>query len=280
MNEELNTEVVEQQRVDENPVSDVQEKEPTAREKFYSRMRERYPEEDFSDEMSYYAKEMADYDDLDSRYKDASLREDMLNKFFDSNPKMAAVLSEVESGKPFPAAMKRYYSDEELSMNEGDEGWDEYLKAEEDYRKSVDDRNSRMKTFEEEIKKSEDTIKAYANKEGLSEEDIQNRLDKLNKYMQDMSEGKITEEFLNVLTKGMDYDTDVEGAADAAYKKGKNEKIEMEMSNLDGDGLPELSKGQSKISQQEKNPTASRFRDMASKINSNNIYRRGGYNPT
>ena len=254
-------------------------KEPTAREKFYSRMKERYPDEDFSDEMAYYSKEMEDYDDLDKRYNEVADREMLLNDFFDKNPKMAAVLSDVEQNVPFPAAMKRYYSDEELSMNEGDEGWDAYLQAEEDYRKGVEDRKGKMKSFEDNIAASEATIKAYAEKEGLDEEQIQARLEKLQGYMNEMSEGKISEDFLNVLAKGIDYDADVEGAADAGYKKGKNEKIETEMANLEGDGLPELSKAQSQVSQPKKDSTAERFKNMSSKIESNNIYRRGGYKP-
>lgn len=279
MNEEKELNVTENQEVMQGAQNVAEEKEPTAREKFYSRLKERYPEEDFSDEMSYYSKEMEDYDALDKRYQDIADREVLLNDFFDKNPKMAAVLSDVEQNIPFPAAMKRYYSDEELSMNEGDEGWDAYLQAEEDYRKSMEDRKGKLKSFEDELASSEKVIKAYAEKEGLSEEQIQNRLEKLQAYMTDMSEGRITEDFLNVLAKGIDYDEDIEGAADAAYKKGKNEKIETEMANLEGDGLPELSKGQSQISQPKKDATASRFRDMASKIDSNNIYRRGGYKP-
>lgn len=211
---------------EEIAVPEVQEEaKPTGRDKFLSRMKEKNPE---------YAPESDDalLDDVDSLYTE---RENQLDKFSNSNkmladlvaqdPKIGAVLSMIlgEGAKSFPYAVAKIYGKEVFEL-EGEEledfeaGYQENLTQMESTRAEIEKAAENIKSFEE-------RFNAYvADKE---EGEAQELKEKIFAMAESFLMGDISDEIIEYVDKGVNYDRDVQEAADTGFVEGKNEKIDL-----------------------------------------------------
>ena len=248
-------------------VEDNGKKEPTPREKFYSQIRERHPDDNFDDEMSYYKRGIDDYGELNKKNEE-------FTEFLKKNPRMMAVLSEVHDGLPFSAAVNKYYTPEEWSMKEGDEGWDKYVEAE----KYRNDKENEMKAskeiYEKNIENNPKVIEKFAASHSASEEDVAKNLNRIGEILSKAQTGAIPEELLDMAWKYTHYDTDMQSAASAGETNGRNSKIEETYKSMKGDGLPETNGGG--VSRKPET-TQNALDKIASSASDRNIWSRGGY---
>ncbi|MBP5741906.1 MAG: hypothetical protein J6W49_00485, partial [Paludibacteraceae bacterium] len=113
------------------------------KELFYESIRTNFPDVELGDDdEENYGKA----NELFGRIKkESDENRSKANKFqdaLDADPAAAAAFMSFMEGTPLPTALRKYYDDDELTMKEGDEGY-------EDYKKAYDDRKAERQAAKE-----------------------------------------------------------------------------------------------------------------------------------
>lgn len=205
----------------------------TKRETMLENLRAQYP--DVEDEDELYGKAMEGYDADHERLKKTDADNAEVFAKLSEDPQIGGFVADLISGDPIQVALAKNFDDDELSLREGDEGWDSYLAAREQRkadRKAMADRD-------ELIRKNGETSRAnlekYIKDNGLAEDDA---VKTVTDFFEALKDGEISEEVIAMILKGSNHDKDVAEAAEAARIAGRNEKIEEEKYKPKGDGLP------------------------------------------
>ena len=184
------------------------------------------------------------YSDLEGKYNELSGANSRLAELISKDPRIGAVLSMISSDKPksFPYAYSSVFGKDAVGLEGKDledyeTGYQEYQKTEE---KRKADTETANKNFEESIGRLLDYIK----KINLDDE----RGEKLYNGVLDLGQsflmGIIPNEVFDLVYKGLNYDSDVQEAADTGYVEGKNENIDAKMKQkTEGNPIPSLSGG-------------------------------------
>ena len=247
----------------------------TAKQLFQERLKAKYPDKDFSNEDEYYATSMEGYDKDHEALKGVHESNKAIYERMTKDPKSAAALSEFMSGKPLPLALKKYFSDEELALNEGDEGWEEYLE-------DVRTQQAKQSEYEANLENSKSEMESFAQAQGMSPDEFDEFMRNVKEQMiMPILNGLITASLLEMFQKGMNYDTDTQTAHEVGRVSGRNEKI-TEKRGKKSDGLPELtpSADVAPVTPAKPNKTNDAFSAIAEKSGKGNIWERGGYQPT
>lgn len=270
--EQINSEVEGANVVpNDTEVTETLEETPTEkkpRELFYERVRTNFPEGKYDeDEDEYFRNAMQMFDDSDNAMNVVRENNEKLFKRLESDPSAAAALAEFIDGTPLPVALRRYFTDEELSAQEGDDYFESYKKAGEErdaHKKEVNDYIEKIKTNSAE---SEKNFKEYAEENGLTPEESDKMWEFYQNLMNEMSTGMISKDFLSLMHKGRNYNQDVEDANEAGKAAGRNEKIVEKLSKPKGDGLPEPTGGKAGVEPKEKemDPRLKFMQDLASR---------------
>jgi hypothetical protein len=216
----------------EEEVLQQEEVKITGRDKFLERMKQKNPE---------YAPESDDMllDDIESLYAE---NEGQLNKYSESNqklaelisrdPKIGAVLSMIagENPKSFPYAVAKVYGKEVFEL-EGEE----LEEFEQGYQENLEQVASSRSTQEEAVKNIETykgDLQAYGQESGKSEEEVDALNSKIFEIAENMLNGIIPKTFIELVDKGINYDQDVQEAADTGFVEGKNEKIDLKKKDV------------------------------------------------
>lgn len=240
------------------------------KELFYERVRTNFPEGKYDeDEDEYFRNAMQMLDDNDNALNMVRDNNDKLFKRLESDPAAAAALAEFIEGTPLPVALRRYFTDEELSAQEGDDYFESYKKAGEErdsYRKEINDFIEKIKTNSAE---SEKNFKEYVEENGLTPEQAEDMWNYYQNLANEMSTGMISKDFLSLMHKGRNYNQDVEDANKAGKTAGRNEKIVEKLEKPKGDGLPEPTGGKQGVEPKEKqvDPRLKFMQDLASRTN-------------
>ncbi|GAB6121085.1 hypothetical protein [Dysgonomonas termitidis] len=163
------------------------------------------------------------------------------------NPRNAALLQSIMSGNNMLPDIVKMYGKSILELDPESEEFKEIIQAEDERMKSEQDAFDRtakqQQEFEDNISKSEEVFKAFAENNGMTEEQFSEFLqwayDTI--YMPAFS-GVYSTEGLEALKKAYDYDTDVDSAIKAGEAKGRTQKIveKVRNDNGGGDGVPTL----------------------------------------
>lgn len=153
------------------------------------------------------------------------------------DPRLAQVFADVAGGKRGAAdAFVRYFGKDFLSAEEGSPEYEAIAAAEKERKEEMDKISARGKEYETNIAESEPKIKAWAESKGY---DMDEFLEKVwEKVVNPIVSGIYTEELLDLLDKGMNYDKDTADAMEAGKVAGRNEKIERMREEREGDGMP------------------------------------------
>lgn len=252
---------------------------PSANERWKAGIRSKHPDRSFENDDDFYQASMEGYDAEHEKVKSMAQANKSLADKMASDPKAAAALAEFMEGKPLPVALKKYFTDEELSMAEGEEGYEDYLQAVKE-RTERDASNKAMQAeYEANLEASAETTREFATEKGMSDEQFDQFMETaISKLIEPLLKGNVSREMLDILFKGMNYESDLAVTADTNYKRGKNEKIIESKKALKTDGLPDTSKGAGAASTSKPlDPTAKAFDQMVSRSASEDIYARGGF---
>ncbi len=238
--------------------------EQTPRTIFFERIKSSYPDDDFdTDEEEYFRKALSKMDDDDSM-RESMMRDNDFIKRLTNDPAAAAVFSDFAGGTPLPIALRKYFSDEDLSMSEDDESYEAYKQAGVERENSRNEMNQLIETIKANSEISAQNIKEFCEEKGMDEETAEKLSQRMQSLMDNFSKGLFEKEILEHLYKADNHDDDVEEALNAGKVAGRNEQIVEKLEQKKGDGLPNTNGGGS-VSQEEeiKDPTLKRLRDIA-----------------
>jgi hypothetical protein len=181
-------------------------------------------------------------DELESYHDKSKEANSKLIEVFESNPTVAEILRDVIEGADLRVAIARHFSKDDLIPQEGDPDFKAWQESAEKRKKDIEGREKQAEVLVENTKKSTETVKVFADKHKFTQEETTEFLGIIDKAMDDLYSGKVTEDFLEKMLNAFNYKKDVEEATQLGEIKGKNAKIETKKKDGEksGDGVPKL----------------------------------------
>ena len=180
---------------------------------------------------------------------------DDMAEWFNKEPEEAmAVLDRVKEGIPLITGLRRYKGDEAFTMQEGDEGYDEWQQAAENRKAD----RERIQNYANEInantKASDAAFEEFANELELDDEQKQKMWDIIQGDVQDLMHGKISKDLLGRYRNALNHDADVDAAREQGKVDGRGEAINAQRKRMNGSGLPDVNGGGDINTEAKKNP--------------------------
>ena len=202
---------------------------PKGRDALLAAYKTSNPEGPEPDDSSLYDFAHSRYSDLENKYNNLNGANMRLASLVDKDPKLGAVMSMIAGDKPksFPYAVASVYGKEPFDL-EGDDleefekGYAENLAK---LAESEKERQQAMKNIESYNK----TLIDYGKKNSLSEDQVNEINDGIMQMADNILMGIIPTELIDMVYKGLNYDKDVQEAADTGFVEGKNTTVEAKM---------------------------------------------------
>lgn len=215
------------------------ESSPKYSEAFRNRIKQSYPDQELTDDESFYQKASEQLDNLEA-YRNKNMEANKaLMEIIDAEPAVAEVLKDMIKGASFREALARHFSVEDLTPQPGapdEEGW---KKNAELRSKRLADNELANKTKAENDDFSMKAIQEFAKETGLEPEKADEFLSKVGEALDEVYSGKISKTFLNSMWRALNYDSDLESAKKVGEITGMNKKIDVDKNNKKvGDGMP------------------------------------------
>lgn len=227
---------------------DTEEKEknqPTARESFMARVKEKYPDHDYEDEDARYGaynqyldevtQERDKYKESDQKFADA----------YSKDPRFAAIAQEAvkEDGDVTSKMIEVYGKDVMDAWNDPDQ-IEALTEAQNKYLANVAETEEIRKQQEANKAETDKVIAEYLQENNMSPEEGEKFLEGFYTMIEDALLGIIKREYLESYAKAQNYESDLRDAAVAGEVKAKNERAERQIKKEIGDGVPDVSQGQ------------------------------------
>ena len=197
----------------------------SARDKYRGRIKEDYPDLDIDDEDAYYAAANERYDD----YK--NMREGLknLNSMIDKNAlfreMMVAASKGDENWNPFKWAVEEKGLDLK-ALAEDPEYAETFAQAQREHLKKVAEGEAMKKEAAENYAKSVEAIDAWANENGITDEQKNDAWVKVEQMLTDANVGKVPVDVFALIVNGGRRDADVAAAAEQGYQEGLGKNVE------------------------------------------------------
>jgi hypothetical protein len=166
------------------------------------------------------------HSELEGKYNQLSGSNTRLAELVSKDPKLASVLSMIagENPKSFPYAIGTVYGKDFLDgdLEEFESGYQENLRQ-------LAESKKLQAEAEKNIGESIPNIEAYAKENGLSDEQLRNLFTGIADFAENILMGKIPKDLIDLVCKGLNYDKDLQEAADTGFVEGKNEKVSAAM---------------------------------------------------
>ena len=224
----------------EEKTEEVEEKKiDVSAEALVTRAKQLNPEATNETSLQTLVGRLDELEDYHSKSKEANSK---LIEAFNSNPTVAEILRDVIEGADLRVAIARHFSTDDLVPQEGDPDFKAWQEAAEKRKKDIEGREKQAEVLVENTKKSTETVKVFADKHKFTQEETTEFLGIIDKAMDDLYSGKVTEDFLEKMLNAFNYKKDVKEAAQLGEIKGKNTKIEAKKKDGEkaGDGVPKL----------------------------------------
>lgn len=197
----------------------------TNRDRFSERMKSRYPDKEFADDEALFGQINDDYDGYDKEITGYKDREKAFADLFTKDPRSAAFLTNWRKGKDPAVALVEMYGDDFVEEMKDPAKREELAAAS----KSYADRVAKEKEFDEQystnIKKTISDIEDMQNKEGYTDDEIDDAMTFLIGITKDAIVGKFTPESVKMALAAINHDDDVSMASREGEVRGRNEKI-------------------------------------------------------
>ncbi len=226
-------------------------------------MQTKYPDKQWeSDEAldEEVAALLAEYEERLATYAESDKR---IARILNLNPDFWKVLDAMDKGMPFMTALRTYAGDlVEAIPAEGDEGFEEYQKAAEEYLAEKKRSDERIAERNANLEKSNNAFVAFVDA-NLPEE----KRDAYVQFVQDnlnaLDMGIVSDKFMRSMLDAFNYDEDIEDAKEAGAIEARNTKITAERIKAENetDGLP-MGGGTSPIVEEEQPSSRSVLDDI------------------
>lgn len=215
------------------------------RERFLSRMKEKYPDVDYDDEDARYGTYNDYFDAMDSRTKELEQSDEGMRNLFSRDPRVADIMIDIAKGEDPAIAFYRAYpdyinqdlSDPDVAARLAEENKEriEKLQAEEEEKQRTG------KEREDKQQAAGELISEYATENGLSDEEIGGIVSMFVTIANEGITMDVSRETLELIRKGLGYDGDVAKAREEGSIEGRNERIGREKKRFMGDGIAHIS---------------------------------------
>ena len=156
-------------------------------------------------------------------------------------PGVADFLADLFMGASLPVALARNFNMEDFTPQEGEPDYEAWDKAKSERSAKLSERQKLDEELTANKVESSKAFNDYQTEKGLSDEEMDAFVDKIDTFLGDIYKGKVTRDFLDAVYKATAYDTDLAATRTAALVEGKNTAIEAKKAELPkGDGLPKL----------------------------------------
>ena len=171
------------------------------------------------------------------RLKDGQLK---LAYLFNENPRVGAFISDVVSGDDALLACVRHFGRELLESRDDFDTLDRIRREDMIYR----ERRMQQRKMEEERERnwerSERIIAAFKTQNGLSDEAFDRFLEEVYDLVESIFMGKFSMRTLELLYRGINYESDMMQAEMNGEVRGKNQRILLELERAAGVSLPSV----------------------------------------
>ena len=212
----------------------------SSREALTEKMARKYPDRTFETDDDFFDA-LQEYDShLCERYQKLSDDQQKLCSLFMSNPKMGAFIADVVSGEDALVSCVRYFG-KDLLESAGDESrLDKLREANEEYLSRINRFSHIEKQMRDNLNNSQGAISRFKESEGMSDNEFTDFIERVYHLCDHVFMGDLNVDVLDLLYKGVNYDSDLSCAEKAAVIRGRNERIQLEKKHSLGDTLPNL----------------------------------------
>jgi hypothetical protein len=189
---------------------------------------------------SRYSKLEDRHNELEGKYGELSGVNTRLYELVAKDPRLGAVLSMIteENPKSFPYAVAKVYGKAPFDL-EGD-ALEEYESGNKDYLKHVEEIKEQKKQQEKNIETYVSTLSQYAKNKNLAEDQTSEIHKGIVQLAEDMLMGIISTDIIDLVYKGMNYEKDVQEAADTGFVEGKNDVVDAKLKKPTISSIPDL----------------------------------------
>ena len=208
--------------------------------RWLERLKKKFPDKDFTDEVAAKDEFYADYDKTHSDYDALKGDNAKILELLQDNPEFAQVFAAVKDGMPLRVALARVIDFDAVRPQEGDPDYDDFKKSADDFKKRQADIAAHRKLIEENQSKSKVEIEDCFKGIGADDEEQTGFADFLQGLFDDVFAGNLGKEALKKMWQAYKYTEDVEAAQQAGEVSGRNAAIEAKREKAKAtDGIPE-----------------------------------------
>lgn len=203
---------------------------PNSRQRLADRYRASHPEMNMDDESTDLAGLAAD--ELDEFDKDRAASAEMnekMNTLFNSDERASRIFIGWANGQDPIENLIELYGEDLVDALNSPEGKEKFKAALEKWRKGKQADEEHTKQYDANIAKSASNLIAFADKYGLSDEQVSALVEKAWQIGTEISNGLYTPEILELVHKGGSYDAAVNDAREEGRVNGRNETIKREL---------------------------------------------------
>lgn len=229
---------------------------------YRDRLRGKYPDMAAETDEDYAVMSEKYLDDSEaelSRFHDS---EAAVSEIIKSDPVFEAVVTDMlVDNIPFIVALQRHVPVEELTLQEGDDNYEQWAEAKSQRLAKAAKAAEQQKEIAENEVASSNLFNEFASEKGMDEAEKDEFLTIINDALFALLYKKIDRKFLELCFKGSRFDKAVEQAEKIGEMNGRNANIEAkkvsEKAKMEGDGIPGSAGASASVSpQRKKRPNA------------------------
>lgn len=207
------------------------------RDAMTARLKNRYPEKDFSDDESFFGQISDDYDNYDKDIAGYQEREKAFSDMFTSDPRSARFLTDWRNGEDPVIGLVRMFGTDIKEAIDDPERQEKIAEANKEFVQKVAKEKELEDLYQKNIAESLKSIEEMQSKTGVSDEEVDKAMQLLMGIVGDGIVGKFSTESLEMAMKAINHDSDVIAANQEGLVKGKNTKVEEKLRKPNkGDG--------------------------------------------
>ena len=226
------------------------------RDAMAERLRNRYPDKDFSDDEAFFGQISDDYDEYDKNISDYQEREKAFSDMFTSDPRSARFINDWRNGEDPAVGLVRMFGTEIKEAIDDPERQEEMAAANKEFVERVAKEKELEELYQTNIDASLKELERMQQEEGMNDEQIGAAMRLLLGIIQDGIVGKFTPESIHLALKAINHDADVTAANEEGVVQGKNTKVEEKLRKpKKGDGTAPLGGANSTAKQPRQRPS-------------------------
>lgn len=210
------------------------------KELLLARLVKSFPDRSFEDEDDFYDSLLEYEDDLRQRYDYLCQDQLKLADIFMNNPRMAEFIGEVLGGEDALVACVRHFGKDILDCAGDESRLAELERENEEFNHRIRAGQTLRREMEENWQHSARAIARFKAQKEMSDEEFEEFLERVHHVCEHVFMHDFTTDVLEMLYKGINYDSDLEDVEREAEIRGRNERIALERRQPTGDAVPQL----------------------------------------